>query len=125
MYLSALYSELEINDLCLYIEGNTTGQITYCTFNLYFTCSYIRFIILKHRLYKSRNSYTIQKEKICPSVRICLENCIFRLFTQQTITHVLNQNIFLDKSYENFICDILLSRSTSRHAALEGGEAVN
>lgn len=79
--MSALYSELEINDLCLYIEGNTTGQITYCTFNLYFTCSYIRFIILKHRLYKSRNSYTIQKEKICPSARNCLENCIFRLFT--------------------------------------------
>lgn len=38
---------------------------------------------------------------------------------------MLNQNIFLDKSYENFICDILLSRSTSRHAALEGDEAVN
>lgn len=29
MYLSAPDSELEINDLCLNLEGDTTGQITY------------------------------------------------------------------------------------------------
>lgn len=39
--------------------------------------SYIRYIILKQMLYKSRNSYAIKEENISPSVRNCLENCIF------------------------------------------------